>query len=334
MIPVALPGGKRERRSCLRFWPQPPGCNSAIPWKKKGSIASNPASSGSPPGPGPGQALFEGECPYRGLQAFRPEHTAFIAGFGTPDENRFLAVVGASGSGKFSLVRTGLIPAIRQGRLEGSGQWPIILCRPSYDPLQELATALYGSEAIRTQHRLTQSAREWREKADESYLYTGALLAQAEEWEKQHETDLNDLEREFLDASIPKRDRQRREEAETARRLFRRTAAGAVVAVVLMLVAVWMAWMAEEQKEIADSARDEALEKTREAERSLANNYWASGIRAEKKNDPVTAAHFFAGATQKYSEKTGELELRTDTSFPLYRCVLQIYGMLLVFPIG
>ena len=61
---------------------------------------------GVAPGPGPGQALFEGECPYRGLQAFQPEHTAFIAGFGTPDENRFLAVVGASGSGKFSLNAT------------------------------------------------------------------------------------------------------------------------------------------------------------------------------------------------------------------------------------
>nr|VFJ87247.1 MAG: TIR domain-containing protein [Candidatus Kentron sp. H]VFJ88899.1 MAG: TIR domain-containing protein [Candidatus Kentron sp. H]VFJ95135.1 MAG: TIR domain-containing protein [Candidatus Kentron sp. H] len=73
--------------------------------------------------------------------------------------------------------------------------------------------------------------------------------------------------------------------------------------------------VAEEQKQVADSAKNEALEKTREAERSLANNYWASGISAEEKNNPVAAAHFFARATQKYSDKTaiktGRLKLRT-----------------------
>ena len=108
--------------------------------------------------------------------------------------------------------------------------------------------------------------------------------------------------------------RRAKEQAEAARRISRRTAIGAAVAVVLMVVAGWMVWEANQQEQVADSAREEALEKTKEAERSLANNLWALGISAEEKNDPVTAAHFFARATQKYSDetatKTGRLKLQ------------------------
>nr|VFK32737.1 MAG: TIR domain-containing protein [Candidatus Kentron sp. MB]VFK34587.1 MAG: TIR domain-containing protein [Candidatus Kentron sp. MB]VFK76870.1 MAG: TIR domain-containing protein [Candidatus Kentron sp. MB] len=166
VIPVVLPGGKREPRSRL------PTFLAATTWvqfrdslaEKEGFHRLKSGIRGIAPGPGPGQALFEGECPYRGLQAFQPEHAAFFfgrearvdwvleklrAGFGSLDETRFLAVIGASGSGKSSFVRAGLIPAIQQGRLQGSDQWPIILCRPGYNPLEELATALYGNQTIR-----------------------------------------------------------------------------------------------------------------------------------------------------------------------------------------
>src|SRR5439155_13932975 len=54
------------------------------------------------------------------------------------------AVFGPSGSGKSSLLRAGLIPAIRAGRLSGSEEWPVVLLEPGDRPLRELATRLVG----------------------------------------------------------------------------------------------------------------------------------------------------------------------------------------------
>ncbi len=55
---------------------------------------------------------------------------------------RFLAVVGPSGSGKSSVVRAGLIPALRNGALPGSDQWWIAVMQPGAHPLLELEAAL------------------------------------------------------------------------------------------------------------------------------------------------------------------------------------------------
>src|SRR6185369_6843929 len=55
---------------------------------------------------------------------------------------RFLAVVGPSGSGKSSVVRAGLVPAIRRGGLPGSGNWFVVEMFPGAHPIQELAQAL------------------------------------------------------------------------------------------------------------------------------------------------------------------------------------------------
>lgn len=65
----------------------------------------------------------------------------------------FLAVVGASGCGKSSLVRAGLVPALRRGRPPGGAQpargsdsalasWRIAVFRPADDPFRELVAAL------------------------------------------------------------------------------------------------------------------------------------------------------------------------------------------------
>ncbi|MBN1873862.1 MAG: protein kinase [Anaerolineae bacterium] len=95
-------------------------------------------------------------CPYRGLQAFEEEHAHFYFGrevwvqqlitclTGKEDQPapHFLAVLGASGSGKSSLVRAGLIPALRKGTVPGSDTWIIILMQPGNHPLQELAAQL------------------------------------------------------------------------------------------------------------------------------------------------------------------------------------------------
>jgi WD40 repeat protein/serine/threonine protein kinase len=85
-------------------------------------------------------------CPYKGLAAYQPEDAEFYCGrealvdqlIGRLNSNRILVVAGPSGSGKSSLVRAGLIPAIKMGALPDSAQWRIALFTPGADPLAEL----------------------------------------------------------------------------------------------------------------------------------------------------------------------------------------------------
>jgi hypothetical protein len=92
----------------------------------------------------------EGVCPYRGLRNFDEEHADFFFGRDADVQrlleklkaSRFLAVLGASGSGKSSLIRAGLIPALRRGALPDSYTWPIRLFTPGPQPLAVLANEL------------------------------------------------------------------------------------------------------------------------------------------------------------------------------------------------
>jgi len=81
--------------------------------------------------------------PYRGLAAFTEKDTEFFYGREKLVQElinhlhtgaRFLAVVGPSGSGKSSVVQAGLIPELRQGTLQGSQKWDIIIFRPGSNP--------------------------------------------------------------------------------------------------------------------------------------------------------------------------------------------------------
>src|SRR3984885_1094709 len=65
--------------------------------------------------PGIGAPLAATNCPYRGLLAFEPEDRGYF--FGREPPGRLLAVVGASGSGKSSVLRAGLIAAVRAGEV-------------------------------------------------------------------------------------------------------------------------------------------------------------------------------------------------------------------------
>ena len=55
-------------------------------------------------------------------------------------EQRFLAIIGASGSGKSSVVRAGLIPALHWQ--QSSSGWPVFVITPTAHPLDTLALAL------------------------------------------------------------------------------------------------------------------------------------------------------------------------------------------------
>lgn len=89
--------------------------------------------------------------PFPGLRPFESDEShLFFGREGQSDEllarlrrNRFLAVVGTSGSGKSSLVRAGLLPALHGGFMaDGSASWWIACCRPGSDPIGNLSAAL------------------------------------------------------------------------------------------------------------------------------------------------------------------------------------------------
>ncbi len=60
----------------------------------------------------------------------------------TSVRSRLLAVVGASGSGKSSAVRAGLVPALRRGGVDGSVDWFVAAMAPGDDPFASCRSAL------------------------------------------------------------------------------------------------------------------------------------------------------------------------------------------------
>src|SRR2546430_2979858 len=89
-------------------------------------------------------------CPYRGLQTFDEPHAEFYFGRDADTQRlieklkttRFLAILGPSGSGKSSLVRAGLIPALRKRALPASESSSVRLFSPGVHPLAALAAQL------------------------------------------------------------------------------------------------------------------------------------------------------------------------------------------------
>jgi tetratricopeptide (TPR) repeat protein len=120
-----------------------------------------------------------GEPPYQGMQSFEEKDAdrffgreALIAKIvARLAKTRFLAIIGASGSGKSSLVRAGSIPALKRGdRLAdgsmpplGSSDWDIRIFTPGASPLQALANSMAANpesveETTSLQDRLAKDA--------------------------------------------------------------------------------------------------------------------------------------------------------------------------------
>src|SRR5271166_7085084 len=104
-----------------------------------------------------GQMVAPGmrRCPYRGLLPFgesdaevfygRERLAAELAVKVAAGVSRggMVVVTGASGSGKSSLLRAGLLPVLARGRqIPGSDRWARIVMTPTKDPLTELAARL------------------------------------------------------------------------------------------------------------------------------------------------------------------------------------------------
>ncbi len=100
------------------------------------------------------ETIIEAANPFKGLRAFNEADAEnffgretlvqqLLARLGEGGElSRFLAVIGPSGSGKSSVVRAGLIPALRRGGLPGSENWFVVDMLPGKHPFEELEASL------------------------------------------------------------------------------------------------------------------------------------------------------------------------------------------------
>ena len=90
------------------------------------------------------------ETPYPGLRPFEAHEADVFFGREAHTDRlleilqreRFLGVIGPSGSGKSSLVRAGLLPSLRMGALGSGSDWRIAVLRPGDQPVRSLAAAL------------------------------------------------------------------------------------------------------------------------------------------------------------------------------------------------
>jgi tetratricopeptide (TPR) repeat protein len=111
------------------------------------------------------QALFN---PFPGLRPFEAEEDHLF--FGREKEIdellrrlrscHFLSVIGSSGSGKSSLVRSGLIPALYSGYMVKAGSsWRVTKFRPGEDPVGHLAESLSAPDVLGTNEELGSTNR-------------------------------------------------------------------------------------------------------------------------------------------------------------------------------
>ena len=129
----------------------------------------------------PAPPLDESQNPYRGLKSFDEKHSSLFFGRTLLVEkleyfvkaNPLTVVLGASGSGKSSLVKTGLIPKLRQDNTE---KWCILPpIRPGETPLEPLNNVLTDAklpnvEPQNPQHNLAMTIDVWAKNHPNSKL--------------------------------------------------------------------------------------------------------------------------------------------------------------------
>ncbi len=106
--------------------------------------------------------------PYKGLAPFGEGDRADFYGrddvvetlVGLVGDHGLVAVVGASGSGKSSVIKAGLLPELRDGALPGSEEWAIVEMVPGTDPFEEFHL---GLRATAVAHPVTPSDHDGRE---------------------------------------------------------------------------------------------------------------------------------------------------------------------------
>ena len=117
--------------------------------------------------------------PYPGLAAFQENDAGRFFGRGADvlevvtrlRDRPIAAVVGASGVGKSSFVRAGVVPALKAA----PESWEVIVLRPGREPLQSLATMLRPLTTAR-QSLATDEHQEIVERLRESPGHLGTIL--------------------------------------------------------------------------------------------------------------------------------------------------------------
>ena len=135
---------------------------------------------------------WDGEPPYLGLRSFgvgdtdryfgRDKLITTLINRIRDEKLKFLMVVGASGSGKSSLVQAGIVATLKRGRAQqvhtelpaGAERWPVHIIRPTSDPIKQLANSL-----TRDAERMTAATNlmdDLKEDARSLDLYIGRML--------------------------------------------------------------------------------------------------------------------------------------------------------------
>ncbi len=97
-----------------------------------------------------GATVVARSCPYMGLLAFQPEDERLFFGraalvttlIDRLEHDGFVGVVGASGSGKSSLLRAGAVAGLRHAAMDATAPWVTIVMTPGARPLAELAARM------------------------------------------------------------------------------------------------------------------------------------------------------------------------------------------------
>ena len=92
-------------------------------------------------------------CPFKGLASFDRSDAEYFCGrerivselIARLAASPLVGIVGASGIGKSSLLKAGVLAALADGALPGSGSWRQVIVRPGDHPAEELAHALDGA---------------------------------------------------------------------------------------------------------------------------------------------------------------------------------------------
>ncbi|HTU98382.1 MAG TPA: BTAD domain-containing putative transcriptional regulator, partial [Solirubrobacteraceae bacterium] len=101
-------------------------------------------------------------CPFKGLSSFDTADAEYFCGrdrlvselVARAAESTLVGILGPSGIGKSSLLRAGLLPALKGGALPGSAAWRQVLLRPGAHPCHELDRALGAGGLDETLARL------------------------------------------------------------------------------------------------------------------------------------------------------------------------------------
>ncbi|MCP5018980.1 MAG: SUMF1/EgtB/PvdO family nonheme iron enzyme [Ketobacter sp.] len=130
--------------------------------------------------------------PFPGLRAFTPKDEPIFFGRGRETDElirrladpktRFLSVVGASGSGKSSLVAAGLIPRLEHGAFPGSQDWLWVQCKPGEygkDPFLALSNELV---LLKNDWRVGDLATQLRDDPESLAEVVQRMLAERPAW--------------------------------------------------------------------------------------------------------------------------------------------------------